>query len=99
MQFNEIIPTQIDHNNPLKDDGTNNIDNLQALTPNLHHLKTYNKEVYDKIIANPKLYNAQMALAYMKTDLLVKELNSNTELMKATKLVTAKLEELSKQFI
>jgi hypothetical protein len=99
LQFNEIIPTQIDHNNPLKDDGTNNIDNLQALTPNLHHLKTYNKEVYDKIIANPKLYNAQMALAYMKTDLLVKELNSNTELMKATKLVTAKLEELSKQFI
>lgn len=61
----------------------NNDDNIQAITPNLHSLKSNNSELYQKVIENPELY----------------VLNNIITLLSSSSLMNNKLSDKDKNYI
>jgi hypothetical protein len=63
VEFSKYIRHEIDH---IDGDSTNDLStNLQAITPNLHSIKTHNRDIYDEIERNPGKYNISVALSYL----------------------------------
>jgi hypothetical protein len=65
VEFSKYIRSEIDHidGNPGNDLSTN----LQAITPNLHSIKTHSPDIYAEIERNPGKYNISVALSYLKS--------------------------------
>ena len=63
VEFSKYIRSEIDHidGNPSNDLYAN----LQAITPNLHSIKTHDPEIYSEIVRNPGKYNISVALSYL----------------------------------
>jgi len=77
VNFNNYLRYEIDHidGNP----GNNNDDNLQAISPNLHSIKTNDPELYHKIIKNPAIYNLSIALTHLESTVTINVLSQDNQ--------------------
>jgi hypothetical protein len=77
IKFSDIYRFDIDHED---EDPSNNVHtNLQALSPNLHAIKTYDRATYENTIIAPHVYNIKMGTAFLDSPVthskLTKELS------------------------
>jgi len=87
ITFGKYIRSEIDHidGNP----GNNEDINLQAISPNLHSLKTNDPITYQEISQNPHIYNITVALAHLDSPLTLSNLSraNQTKLLKFRKFL------------
>ncbi len=96
IAFIDYLRCEVDH---IDGNRTNDeLENLQALTPNLHSIKTNDEPLYNKIIKNPHIYNITMAHTYLDSQETLAKLSEKQQLdiVKAKDILNMILSELNK---